>query len=51
MEKCSSCEKEKEDVRERTVKENGVVGYYDVKVKWCDDCSEKHNRHLLETWG
>ena len=47
--KCKSCGKE--NGKERTIKENGVVGYYDVKVFWCDKCASNHNCHLVETWG
>ena len=49
--KCESCEKKKDTTKKRTRKENGVLGYYDVDVLWCDDCINANNRHLLESWG
>ena len=51
MEKCTNCGEEKEDVKERVVKENGVLGYYDVKRKYCDACTDSHNHYLLADWG
>lgn len=48
---CDSCEIAGDTVRERTVKENGVLGYYDVKVKWCDKCTNSHNYYLMASWG
>jgi protein-arginine kinase activator protein McsA len=49
--KCENCGKEDNTVCVREIKENGVVGYYEVSVKWCDECAGRHNKHLLETWG
>lgn len=51
MKKCSSCEKEFNELKEKVIKEEGVLGYYDKKVKWCDDCIERHNYYLLANWG
>jgi len=48
---CGSCKKENHTTKTRKVKENGVVGYYDVNVVWCDNCVNSHNRYLLSTWG
>ncbi len=49
--KCNNCGKDKESTKQRKVKENGVVGYYDIDVVWCDKCVERHNRYLVESWG
>jgi hypothetical protein len=49
-EKCDHCGK-RGITKNQTIKEKGVVGYYDVKVKWCVDCVIRHNRELLENWG
>lgn len=52
MEKeCESCKRQDETVSEKTIKENGVVGYYDRKVNWCDKCTASHNHYLLANWG
>lgn len=48
---CTSCRQDKGSVRDRTIKENGVLGYYDVNVKWCDECVSSHNYYLLASWG
>ena len=48
---CTSCNKKDKSVKERTIKENGATGYYDVKVVWCDGCVEHHNHYLLASWG
>lgn len=49
--KCELCKKMDKTVKERTVKENGVLGYYDITVKWCDSCVVRHNHYLLSSWG
>lgn len=49
--KCNRCNKMDLTTRERTIKENGMVSYYDVKVIWCDKCVGNHNRYLLSSWG
>lgn len=51
MKTCESCKKQKENVTEKTVKENGVIGYYDRKVTYCDECVASHNYYLLADWG
>ena len=51
IKQCASCKKQDETVRQRTVKENGMLRYYDVEVKWCDKCVESHNHYLLSSWG
>ena len=43
--------KNKKEAIDYAKENNGVVGYYDVKVFWCDKCASNHNRHLVETWG
>ena len=48
---CGSCEKEQETTEKVTIKENGVLGYYDREVEWCESCVNSHNRYLLESWG
>jgi len=48
---CESCNKEQETTEKVTIKENGVLGYYNRNVEWCKDCVKSHNRHLLESWG
>lgn len=47
---CANCNKQG-TVSKRKIKENGVVGYYDIDVVWCDECVGKHNKYLLENWG
>lgn len=48
---CDCCLREDSTTKERTIKEDGVVGYYDRTVLWCDRCVEGHNKYLLENWG
>ena len=49
--KCTSCGKQDDTVKSREIKENGVVGYYDVTVMWCGKCVDNHNKNLLSNWG
>jgi hypothetical protein len=51
MQTCNCCKKEKKNVSERSVKENGALGYYDRKVIWCDECVNSHNYYLMASWG
>ena len=48
---CESCKKEDETVKDTTVKEDGVVGYYDRNVTWCEKCVDSHNYYLMANWG
>jgi hypothetical protein len=49
--KCESCGKADKTVSKRKVREDGVVGYYEVEVCWCNECVRNHYRFLLENWG
>lgn len=51
MVECQNCHRKTTTTKERTVKENGAISYYDVKVVWCDDCVSRHNYYLLSEWG
>jgi len=48
---CTICHKKNKTVKERTVKEEGVLSYYDIKVVWCDKCVSRHNYYLMASWG
>lgn len=48
---CKSCKRNDESVTLRKVKENGVLGYYDIEREWCDKCVASHNYHLMANWG
>lgn len=51
IKKCDSCGIKDKTTKETTVKENGAIGYYDVKVTWCNKCIKKHNYYLMASWG
>jgi len=48
--KCSLCGDTK-TAKEREVNEEGVLGYYPIKVVWCDECTRRHNHYLMASWG
>lgn len=48
---CQSCGKKDKTAKERTIKENGVIGYFDKTVTWCDKCIKSHNYYLMASWG
>lgn len=51
MKTCKCCKQEKDNVTEAVVKGNEVLGYYDVKVEWCEECINSHNYYLMANWG
>ena len=48
---CESCKQKSKTVHKRKVKEEGVLGYYEVEVCWCDSCVDRHNYCLMANWG